>query len=50
MLRQLNMLVDPKLYAEFADICRRRDVTMSQTIRQFMREFVEAEARKEPAA
>lgn len=38
---RLTLLVDPKKKAAFERLCAREDVTASQKIRQFMREYIE---------
>ncbi|TXS95826.1 CopG family transcriptional regulator [Parahaliea maris] len=38
---RLTVLVDPKKKAAFEKLCALEDVTPSQKIRQFMREYIE---------
>ena len=38
---RLTVLVDPQKKAAFEELCAREDVTPSQKIRQFMREYIE---------
>ena len=38
---RLTLLVDPKKKAAFEKLCALEDVTPSQKIRQFMREYIE---------
>lgn len=38
---RLTLLVDPKKKAVFERLCMQEDVTASQKIRQFMREYIE---------
>ncbi len=40
---RLTVLVDPKKKALFEKLCEAEDVTPSQKIRQFMREYIEAQ-------
>jgi len=37
----LTLLVDPKKKATFEKLCAQEDVTPSQKIRQFMRDYIE---------
>lgn len=39
---RLTLLVDPNKKAAFEKLCALEDVTPSQKIRQFMREYIEA--------
>jgi hypothetical protein len=39
---RLTLLVDPKKKAVFEKLCAQEDVTPSQKIRQFMRDYIEA--------
>jgi hypothetical protein len=39
---RLTLLVDPKKKATFEKLCAEEDVTPSQKIRQFMRDYIEA--------
>ena len=39
---RLTLLVDPKKKATFEKLCAAEDVTPSQKIRQFMRDYIEA--------
>tara|TARA_R110002072_G_scaffold57507_3_gene147807 strand:- start:329 stop:511 length:183 start_codon:yes stop_codon:yes gene_type:complete len=38
---RLTVLVDPQKKATFEKLCEQEDVTPSQKIRQFMREYIE---------
>ena len=38
---RLTLLVDPKKKATFERLCAQEDVTPSQKIRQFMRDYIE---------
>lgn len=38
---RLTVLVDPQKKATFEQLCEQEDVTPSQKIRQFMREYIE---------
>lgn len=38
---RMTVLVDPQKKAVFEQLCEREDVTPSQKIRQFMREYIE---------
>jgi hypothetical protein len=38
---RLTLLVDPKKKATFEKLCAQEDVTPSQKIRQFMRDYIE---------
>lgn len=38
---RLTVLVDPQKKAAFEKLCNQEDVTPSQKIRQFMREYIE---------
>ncbi len=38
---RLTLLVDPKKKAVFEKLCAQEDVTPSQKIRQFMRDYIE---------
>ncbi|WP_269618318.1 CopG family transcriptional regulator [Zhongshania sp. BJYM1] len=38
---RLTVLVDPQKKAAFEQLCDREDVTPSQKIRQFMRDYIE---------
>ncbi|MFV8817998.1 CopG family transcriptional regulator [Haliea sp. E17] len=38
---RLTVLVDPQKKAAFEQLCAQEDVTPSQKIRQFMREYIE---------
>lgn len=38
---RLTVLVDPKKKAIFEELCDQEDVTPSQKIRQFMRDYIE---------
>ena len=38
---RLTLLVDPKKKAAFEKLCAQEDVTPSQKIRQFMRDYIE---------
>lgn len=39
---RLTLLIDPEKKAAFEALCREEDVTPSQKVRQFIREYVEA--------
>ncbi len=39
---RLTLLVDPKKKAAFERLCAQEDVTPSQKVRQFIREYLEA--------
>lgn len=39
---RLTLLVDPNKKAVFEKLCAQEDVTSSQKIRQFMREYIES--------
>ncbi|MEQ8954190.1 MAG: CopG family transcriptional regulator [Pseudomonadales bacterium] len=38
---RLTLLIDPKKKSVFEDICAQEDVTPSQKVRQFIREYIE---------
>ncbi|MAM70913.1 MAG: CopG family transcriptional regulator [Gammaproteobacteria bacterium] len=38
---RLTVLVDPQKKAVFEELCEQEDVTPSQKIRQFMRDYIE---------
>ncbi|MEE4144497.1 MAG: CopG family transcriptional regulator [Halieaceae bacterium] len=38
---RLTLLVDPKKKATFENLCAQEDITPSQKIRQFMRDYIE---------
>ena len=38
---RLTVLVDPQKKAAFEKLCEQEDVTLSQKIRQFMRDYIE---------
>lgn len=38
---RLTLLIDPKKKAAFEELCKQEDVTPSQRVRQFIREYVE---------
>lgn len=38
---RLTLLIDPKKKAAFEKLCAREDVTPSQKVRQFIREYLE---------
>lgn len=38
---RLTLLIDPKKKAAFEKICAKEDVTPSQKVRQFIREYLE---------
>ena len=40
---RLTVLVDPQKKAAFERLCEKEDVTPSQKIRQFMRDYIEQE-------
>ncbi|WP_295797316.1 CopG family transcriptional regulator [uncultured Microbulbifer sp.] len=39
---RLTLLIDPKKKALFEKLCAEEDVTPSQKVRQFIREYIEA--------
>jgi hypothetical protein len=39
---RLTLLIDPKKKAVFEKLCAEEDVTPSQKVRQFIREYIEA--------
>lgn len=39
---RLTLLIDPKKKAMFEKLCAQEDVTPSQKVRQFIREYIEA--------
>lgn len=39
---RLTLLIDPRKKAEFEALCKAEDVTPSQKVRQFIREYVES--------
>jgi len=39
---RLTLLIDPEKKAAFDALCNQDDVTPSQTVRQFIREYVES--------
>lgn len=39
---RLTLLIDPQKKAAFETLCKEEDVTPSQKVRQFIREYVEA--------
>ncbi|EMP55050.1 helix-turn-helix domain-containing protein [Marinobacter santoriniensis NKSG1] len=39
---RLTLLIDPEKKAVFEALCKEEDVTPSQKVRQFIREYVEA--------
>ncbi len=40
---RLTLLIDPKKKAVFEQLCSQRDVTPSQMVRKFIRDFIEQE-------
>lgn len=40
---RLTLLIDPKKKAAFEKLCAREDITPSQKVRQFIREYLERE-------
>lgn len=40
---RLTLLIDPKKKAVFERLCTQEDVTPSQKVRQFIREYIEAQ-------
>jgi len=40
---RLTLLIDPKKKAVFEQLCAQEDVTPSQKVRQFIREYIEAQ-------
>ncbi len=38
---RLTLLIDPRKKAIFDELCAREDVTASQKVRQFIREYIE---------
>lgn len=40
---RLTLLIDPKKKAIFDKLCAQEDVTASQKVRQFIREYIEAQ-------
>ncbi|MBL3826430.1 MULTISPECIES: CopG family transcriptional regulator [unclassified Marinobacter] len=38
---RLTLLIDPDKKAAFEELCKQEDVTPSQRVRQFIREYVE---------
>ncbi|WP_231759200.1 CopG family transcriptional regulator [Microbulbifer elongatus] len=40
---RLTLLIDPKKKALFEKLCAAEDVTPSQKVRQFIREYIEAQ-------
>ena len=38
---RLTLLIDPKKKAAFEELCAREDVTASQKVRQFIRDYIE---------
>tara|TARA_Y100000814_G_scaffold36237_1_gene23137 strand:+ start:341 stop:532 length:192 start_codon:yes stop_codon:yes gene_type:complete len=38
---RLTLLIDPEKKAAFEELCKQEDVTQSQRVRQFIREYVE---------
>ena len=38
---RLTLLIDPKKKATFEELCAREDVTPSQKVRQFIRDYIE---------
>ena len=38
---RLTLLIDPEKQAAFEELCKQEDVTPSQKVRQFIREYVE---------
>lgn len=38
---RLTLLIDPKKKSVFEDLCAREDVTPSQKVRQFIRDYIE---------
>ena len=38
---RLTLLIDPEKKAAFEELCKQEDVTPSQKVRQFIREYVE---------
>lgn len=48
---RLTLLIDPKKKALFEQLCAQEDVTPSQKVRQFIRDYIEEKAApEEPAA
>lgn len=39
---RLTLLIDPEKKAAFEELCKEEDVTPSQRVRQFIREYVES--------
>lgn len=39
---RLTLLIDPEKKATFEELCKAEDVTPSQKVRQFIREYVES--------
>ncbi|MBB5319816.1 CopG family transcriptional regulator [Marinobacter oulmenensis] len=39
---RLTLLIDPEKKAAFEELCKEDDVTPSQKVRQFIREYVES--------
>ena len=39
---RLTLLIDPEKKAAFEELCQEEDVTPSQKVRQFIREYVES--------
>ena len=44
---RLTLLIDPKKKAIFEQLCAREDVTPSQKVRQFIRDYVESNLGKD---
>ena len=40
---RLTLLIDPKKKQVFEDLCTHEDVTPSQKVRQFIREYIKAQ-------
>jgi len=38
---RLTLLIDPKKKSVFEELCKREDVTPSQKVRQFIRDYIE---------
>ena len=43
---RLTLLIDPEKKAAFEELCKQEDVTPSQKVRQFIREYVEEKNRQ----
>ena len=40
---RLTLLIDPKKKAAFEELCAKEDVTPSQKVRQFIRDYIESQ-------